>query len=185
MGSVEVSKALDAEASEAADELISDTLEDGSSSTNDEEIMDGAVIRVELSEDGDGLLDAELVEGTRSPICDDGEGVDDELDTKEDSAEGDSVGAGAPCEDEGPRMADSGVEDSSAEAVIEASSSWADDVDQEGSELDIPDGEAVMLGVVVSLALILESVDSAGWTDFEADKPPSSPSPSTNTIQNL
>jgi len=125
MGSVEVSKALDAEASEAADELISDTLEDGSSSTNDEEIMDGAVIRVEVSEDGDGLFDAELVEGTRSPVCEDGEGVDDEVDTEDDAAEGDAVAVGASSsfEEVGTRIADSEVEDASAGGVFEESSS--------------------------------------------------------------
>jgi len=58
-------------------------------------------------------------------------------------------------------------------------------VDEERFEVDMSDKEAVMLGVVVSLALILESDDSAGWTDFEANKSPSSPCPSTNTIQNL
>lgn len=56
---------------------------------------------------------------------------------------------------------------------------------EERSALDTADKEAVMLGVVVSLVLILDPIDSVGWADSEAGKPPASPSPSTNTIQNL
>jgi hypothetical protein len=69
MRSVEVSDVLDAENSEAVswvDELIPDTVEDGSSSTKDEEVEDAVVIRVEISEDSDGLTEPGAV-GARSP----------------------------------------------------------------------------------------------------------------------
>jgi hypothetical protein len=63
-------EAVDAEASDAgssADELISDTLDDGSSSIDAEEIMDGVGSRVEISEDSDGPTEAGIVEEARSP----------------------------------------------------------------------------------------------------------------------
>jgi len=56
---------------------------------------------------------------------------------------------------------------------------------EETAEVDIPDREAVMLGVIESLALVLDPTDTAGGADSEADKPPPFPTPSTNTIQNL
>jgi hypothetical protein len=192
LGSVELMEAVDAEASDAgssADELISDTLDDGSSSIDAEEIMDGVGSRVEISEDSDGPTEAGIVEEARSPSWDVGEGVDDVLDTDEDSAEGDTVAMEAPSrfEDEGSRIADSEVEEGSAERVIEGSSSWAVDLGEETAEVDIADKEAV-LEPVESPTLILDPVDSVGWTDWtdsEADKPPASPTPSTNTMQNL
>jgi hypothetical protein len=56
---------------------------------------------------------------------------------------------------------------------------------EETAEVDIADKEAVMLALVESLALIPDPIDSVGWADAEAVKPPASPTPSTNTIQNL
>jgi hypothetical protein len=189
MRSVEVSDVLDAENSEAVswvDELIPDTVEDGSSSTKDEEVEDAVVIRVEISEDSDGLTEPGAV-GARSPSWDDGEGVGDVLDTSEVPAEGDSVALGASSrfEDEGSRIADSKVEDGSAEIGVEVPSNWAADVAKERSELDTSVKEAVLLGVVVSLAPVVGPIDTVGWADSEAGKTPSSPSPSTNTMQNL
>jgi hypothetical protein len=70
LGSVELMEAVDAEASDAgssADELIPDTLDDGSSSIDDEEIMDGVGSRVAISEDSDGPTEAGIVEEARSP----------------------------------------------------------------------------------------------------------------------
>jgi hypothetical protein len=187
MRSVEVSEALEAWAVSSADELISDTLEDGASSTKDEETIDGVGNGVEASEHSDGSTEARTVEEARSPGWDDGEGVIDVLDTDEDPAEGDSVGLGTPstCIDDRPRTADSDGREDPAGGILDVPSVWAVDVDEETAELDIADKEAVMLGVVVSLVLILDPIDSVGWIDSEAGEPPASPSPSTNTIQNL
>jgi hypothetical protein len=127
MGSMEDSEALDADTSKAvssADELIPDTLDDGSSSIDDEEIMDGVGSRVEISEDSDGPTEAGIVAEARSPSWDDGEEVDDVLDADEDSAEGDTVATEAPSSsgDEEFRIADSEVEDGSAGVIIEGPS---------------------------------------------------------------
>jgi hypothetical protein len=123
---VEVAETLDMDDREAvssADKPIPDILEDGSSSTKDEEVGDGVVIRVEISEDSVGLSEAGTVEEAKSPIWEDGEGVSDVLDTEEDIAEVDSVvvGASSSCEDEELRIAE--VEDGSAGVIIEGPSS--------------------------------------------------------------
>jgi hypothetical protein len=191
MGSMEDSEGLDKDASEAvssADGPIPDTLEDGPISTDDEAMTrDDVGIRVEVSEDADESPEAGIVEEARSWSWDVREGVFNVLDTDEDSAEGDTVAMEAPSssEDEGSRIAGSEMEDGSAEGVIEGSSSWVVDVGEERSELDTSVKEAVMLGPFASLALILDPIDSVGWADSEAGNPPSSPFPSTNTIQNL
>jgi hypothetical protein len=95
MGSMEDSEALDTDGLEAvssADELIPDTIEDGASSTKDEETIDGVGNGVEVSEDVNGSTEAGTVEEARSPSWDNGGGV---LDTEEASAESDSVAMGA------------------------------------------------------------------------------------------
>jgi hypothetical protein len=162
MKSMEDSEALDTDASEAvssADELIPDTIEDGASSTKDEETIDGVGNGVEVSEDVNGSTEAGTVEEARSPSWDNGGGV---LDTEEASAESDSVAMGAAPEDDESRMADSETGEGSAGDAVEVSSSRAGDVDEERSELDVSDKEAVMFGVVASLALMVGPIDTGG-----------------------
>ena len=83
------------------------------------------MIGAEVSEEGDESTEVGTVEEARSPSWGDGEGVDDVLATREDSAVGDSVAmeATSSCEDEEKRIADSEVGDGSAGFVIEGSAS--------------------------------------------------------------
>jgi hypothetical protein len=165
IGSGRVSVTLDADASDAvpwADEIVTGSLNDGTSSIDGQAIIwEDAEMRVEVSEDGDGPTETETVEEARSPSWDDGEGVDDMLNPEE--AEGDSVAIEASsCEDDDSRVVDSEVEEGSAGAMVELPSSWAVDMGEETTEFETADKEAVILGAIESLAPMPVSIDPVG-----------------------